>query len=76
MNVEQMRAILAEYPPSMRLVVVADAKVVMQTTIVEMSIRLISEPPDASLCIYGRSDCILRERDEGYFNKWLEMDMR
>jgi hypothetical protein len=54
---------------------------VLETTVAEMICKLIGQPPDALATFFGRSNCILRERDDplasrGPHSKWLEMDMR
>lgn len=85
MNAEQLKAILSEYPPSMKLVVVVEKKRVLVTTVVEMLIKLMGQPQDASLTFCGRNNCIIRERADKTEHQgelvrcvpgWLEMDMR
>jgi hypothetical protein len=63
---------------------------VLETTVIEMLLKLIPQPPNALLNFCGRDICILREHVEEIasvnldahtligpeFNKWLEMDMR
>lgn len=81
MNVEQLKSILGEYAPSMRLAVVVEQQELLSTTVVEMLLKLMAQPQDASLTFFGRSDVIIRERVEemsleGRQKKWLEIDLR
>jgi hypothetical protein len=81
MNVEQLKSILGEYAPSMRLVVVIEQQRLLKTTVVEMLLKLMTQPPAALLTFYGRSNVIIRERVEeisleGRQKKWLEIDLR
>jgi hypothetical protein len=84
MNVEQLESILNEYPPSMRLDVMVERKAMLGTTVVELLLKLMEQPPDASVTFYGLSDCIIRERGEFTddvagappYREWLELDMR
>lgn len=84
MNVEQLTSILQEYPMSMRLVVTTQRQPMLETTVVEMLIKLTPEPQSALVSFCGRDQCIIRERNDSANNfagtliikKWLEMDMR
>jgi hypothetical protein len=84
MNVDQLRSILNEYRPSMRLDVLVDRKAKLGTTVAELMAKLIDQPPNALLTFYGLSDCIIRERGEFTddvagappYREWLEIDMR
>ena len=83
MNVEQLRIILAEYPMSMRLVVTVEKRPLLETTVVEMTIKLMKEPLETWVAFFGRRDCIIRERvkeplvgEKARREEWLEMDMR
>lgn len=80
MNNEHLQSILREYPMSMRLDVLVEKKTALETTVVEMLIKLAQEPPKALLTFCGLSNCILRERsinaDRPTHREWLEMDMR
>jgi hypothetical protein len=57
---------------------------VMESTVFETMCKLMKEPAEASVFIFGRGDCILRERGEMTddvagappYREWLEMDMR
>ena len=83
MNVEQLRIILAEYPMSMRLVVTVEKRPLLETTVVEMTIKLMKEPLETWVAFFGRRDCIIREcvkeplvGEKARREEWLEMDMR
>lgn len=84
MNVEQLKSILSEYRSSMRLVIVVERQTLLETTMVEMLLKLMPQPPTALLTFYGRSDCIIRERGEPTddvagappYREWLEIDLR
>lgn len=83
MNTEQLTTILNEYPMSRKLVVIVDGKPAWETTVIEVLLKLTSEPPSA-LTIFGRDACIVRERGEFTddvcgatpYRDWLEIDLR
>jgi hypothetical protein len=84
MRVGQLQSILNEYRPSMKLIVIVEQQRLLQTTVVEMLIKLVDQPREALLTFYGRSDCIIRERGEATddvagappYREWLEIDLR
>jgi hypothetical protein len=84
MTNEHLSLILNEYRPSMRLDIIVEREKVMETTVLDLMCKLISEPPSSSVHFCGRGDCILRERGEATddvagaapYRTWLEMDMR
>ncbi len=86
MKVDQLKRILLEYPMSLRLSIVVERCNALETTVVEMILKLGDLPQDALLTFCGLSSCILRERvEEPKLNpsgtlilgkRWLEMDMR
>ena len=83
MNIAQLKSILAEYPMSMRLVVTVERQHLLETTVIEMLLRLIEEPPSDWVALYGYRDCIIRERveepllgEKSIRKEWLEIDMR
>lgn len=73
MNVKQLREILDEYPPSMKLKVIVPpnskehwdvgGEAMLETTVIETIIKLM-EHPDPTMTIFGCYDCIVRERVE------------
>jgi hypothetical protein len=84
MRVGQLQSILNEYRPSMKLIVTVEQQRLLQTTVVEMLIKLAAQPREALLTFYDRSDCIIRERGEATdgvagappYREWLEIDLR
>lgn len=83
MNIEQLGSILAEYPMSMRLVVTVEKQQLLETTVVEMTIKLMKEPPETWVAFFGRRDCIIREHveepllgEKSIRKEWLEFDLR
>ena len=83
MNVKQLKSILMEYPMSMRLIVTVKRRTFMETTVVEMVLKLMAEPPNASGAFCELNDCIIRERvdepllgEKSIRKEWLEIDMR
>jgi hypothetical protein len=83
MNVEQLKSILPEYPMSMRLVVTVEKQCMVETTVVEMLLKLIEQPPKALVTFYGRSEIIIREHveepllgEKSIRKEWLEFDLR
>lgn len=88
MNVKQLREILDEYPPSMKLKIIAPpnpkaswevgGETVLETTVLETVLKLMQHP-DETLMIFDCADCIVRERgEEGRSppKHWLELDLR
>lgn len=84
MNVEQLKLILQEYPMSRPVKIVVEKKVMLETTVVQLLMKLIDVPPNGWLAFCGRHDVILRERIDSSGGDaiippgrtWLEMDMR
>ena len=82
MNNEQLRSILSEYRPSMRLVVTVDRKALLETTVCEIMLKLTMPPPSDWVNFYGRDSCVIRERNGVFdhggppFREWLEIDLR
>jgi len=82
MNAEQLRKILNEYPPSRKLVIIVDGARVLETTVLEVLLKLMEKSQPALLTFFGRESCIIRERIGGerpnapYINEWLEIDLR
>ena len=83
MRVGQLQSILNEYRPSMKLIVTVEQQRLLQTTVVEMLIKLAAQPREALLTFYDRSDCIIRERRNHAgvagappYREWLEIDLR
>ena len=82
MIVDQLNRILSEYRPSMRLVVTVEQQRLLETTVVEMMLKLTAQPPKALVTFYDRSDCIIRERNGVFdhggapYREWLEIDLR
>jgi hypothetical protein len=80
MNVEQLKAILNEYPPSMKLAIRAGGKLMEDTTVLEVVLKLMAaeKPKLSNLSWYGLDNCIVRERisDTGPVFKSLEIDLR
>lgn len=78
MNNEQLKSILMEYPPSMRLVVTIDRQPAMKMSVAEMVIKLWDLKLDFT--VLGYNYCIIRERVSKDPSKpesdWLEMDLR
>jgi len=84
MNVEQLMSVLREYPPSLRLVIVVEQHPMVEMTVVELMLKLMTQPPGALLTYYGCSNCILREKMDSkggdaivpMCKMWLELDLR
>ena len=79
MNVEQLKSILPEYPMSMRLVVaVRGGSERYETTVIEMLLKLMSQPPNTSVTFFGCDNVIIREHagDGRPETNWLEFDLR
>lgn len=83
MNVADILEALREFPPSMRLIVRSPPpQVQVETTVIELTIRLAQEPPDVSMNYFGRSSFILREHQPKPTPNappqlaWLTMDWR
>ena len=84
MNVDQLRSILGEYPPSMRLIIVVEQQTMWEMTVVEILLELMAKPEHELLAFCGRDNCIIRERGEFTddvagappYRKWLEIDLR
>lgn len=78
MNSEQLKSILMEYPPSMRLVASIERKPAMVMTVAELVIKLWDKTCDFTLL--GYHYCIIRERVSKDPSKpvsdWLELDLR
>lgn len=62
MTVDDILEVLKEYPPSSRLVLMNSGVTRRDSTVAEVISLLMSEPPDASLTIFGKRSFILRER--------------
>lgn len=83
MNIKQMKSILCEYRPSMRLMVKIDRTAVWETTVAEVLCKLMEIKPEKSTAIFSRDSCIIRERvrlserETGPpCKEWLEIDLR
>jgi hypothetical protein len=92
MNAEQLKKILEEYSPSMKLKIIVDREVLIETTVIETVLKVQYEDlkcrpgdrPVTVLTIFGRSDCIVRERGDFTddvagappYKRWLELDLR
>lgn len=78
MNVAQLKLILREYPPSMKIDIVVEKQVMLSTTVVEMMIKLDEwhvdidgkELPDDKITVayFGLGSCIMRERNDALAN--------
>lgn len=80
MNNDQLQSILREYPMSLRLDVIVAGEKMLETTVVEMLVKLMEQPQSALVTFCGRSSAIVRERgfNSGLppYKPWIEMDMR
>lgn len=84
MRNEQLKSILCEYPPSMRLKIIVEKQLLTEMTVVELLCQLLEQPLEASLIFFGYNDVIIRERIEDLdappgaapVRQWLELDLR
>ena len=84
MNVEHLHRILSEYRPDMKLTILVNGATLMEADVSAVITTLMSQPPDASVSFFERSECIIRERGEFTddvagappYRQWLEIDMR
>jgi hypothetical protein len=68
----------------MRIVVTVEQQRLLETTVVEMTLKLMTQPPKAIVTFYDRRECIIRERGEETndvagappYREWLEIDLR
>lgn len=80
MNNDQLQTILRQYPMSLRLDIIVEGERMLETTVVELLLKLMEQPQSALVTFCGRSCVIVRERgfNSGLppYKPWLEMDMR
>lgn len=76
MDTERLREILLEYRPSMRIVVAVDRAKMLETTVLELYLKLGEKPV---FSILGYNSCIIREHlptPDKPASDWLEIDVR